>query len=122
MALDPKIEHYLRAMSGDIGTGSEQDVPPEYVEKYYDETGGKPAATIVKMIKHRIGKRINDTQSTGQLGERNADLVERLRNILLPIWDKEAALEAQETPDSFGSLYAGGLSLGIDTTCPEEWS
>jgi hypothetical protein len=107
-------------MSGDVGTGSEQDCPTSFIERYYNETGGKVAATIVKVIRHRIGKRINDTSSTGELGERNADLFERLTNTLLPYWEKQASIEAaQENAENVAGLIVGGLSLGLDATDDE---
>ena len=117
MALDPTVESYIRAMSGDIGTGSEQDCPTTFVERYYNETGGKVAATIVKVIRHRIGRRINDTESTGELGERNADVYERLMNTLLPYWEKQASIEAaDENAENVAGLIVGGVSFGLDST------
>lgn len=120
MALDPTTESYIRAMSGDIGTGSEQDCPTTFIERYYSETGGKVAATIVKVIRHRIGKRINDTESTGELGERNADLFARLTGTLLPYWEKQASIEAaNENAENVTGLIVGGISLGLDSTDEE---
>lgn len=120
--MDAKIESYIRAMSGDVGKDEEQDCPVEVLEQYYTEEGGKLAATIVRVIRHRIGRRINDTESTGELGEQNSLLFDRLVNVWLPHWEKQAALEASGADtEAIGGLIIGGIDLAIDTPEPEEW-
>ena len=104
----------LRKLSGDTGIGDERDVQDDEIAAYYEETGGKFAATMVKILEQRMGVRINDVNTSGDLGQSDSsDVFMRIKDELLPYWQDEAEKEAAGVTNKM--LVIGGLSLGIDT-------
>lgn len=116
--MDETLLARFRKLSGDTGIDDERDVQDEEIEAYYEETGGLFAATMVKILQQRMGVRINDVNTSGDLGQSdNSDVFMRIRDELLPYWEGQAEKEAAGVSPTHSGLVVGGLSLGIDTEC-----
>lgn len=118
MALtDAEILKY-RKLTGDT---DEQDysATDDEIDAYYDQavvdagtaTGTIEARTVIYLLRQRMGWAINQTDETGEFGNRrNSQIYVNIRDKLLPYWEALAGINT----DTAATITSGAWSLGID--------
>lgn len=117
----------FRKLTGDT---DEQDysATDAEIDAYYTQAVTDAAAdealkvdplTVVYLLRQRLGWAINQTDETGEFGNRrNSQIYKNIRDTLLPFWEDLAGLPAhsENGAASMGSVTVGAWSLGTDMT------
>lgn len=109
----------FRKLTGDTDE-HDYSATNEEIDAYYTlavtdagtDTGTIDARTMVYLLRQRMGWAINQTDESGEFGNRrNSQIYTNIRDKLLPYWEGLAGSGGTLT-----TITAGVLSLGIDMT------
>ena len=121
---DAQIWKY-RKLSGDTDSNDESATDNE-IDAYYliavtdagTDTDTIDARTVVYLLRQRMGWAINQTDETGEFGNRrNSQIFNEIRDKLLPYWESLAGVAST----SQGVLSVGSIGMGTDFT-DDDWT
>jgi hypothetical protein len=114
----------FRILSGDLDDQdyafTDADAQTEYdlavADAALNETLNVDPLTVVYLLRRRMGKVLNDTDESGEFGNRrNSQVFTNIRDKLLPYWEGLAGLPPGGGYAA-GRMTVGVLALGIDST------